>query len=129
MKFFIQSTKIFVKIPVLLIFTLRTMHSYTLNDALTKYYEVLAQPGDEPVILRQESQPTHVILSVENFEKLLQHLEELEDLVIEKSQDEINNYRDENTLVLSERDSELFISVMQNPPEPSEGLRSLFNET
>ncbi len=105
------------------------MQSYTLNDALTKYFEVLAQPGDEPVILRQESQPTHVILSVENFEKLLQHLEELEDLVIEKSEGGINNYREEHKLVLSERDSELFISVMQNPPEPSEGLRSLFNKT
>lgn len=68
-------------------------------------------------------------MSVENFEKLLQHLEELEDLVMEKSESEINNYREDNKLVLSERDSELFISVMQNPPEPSEGLRSLFNET
>jgi Protein of unknown function (DUF1778) len=105
------------------------MRSYTLNDALTKYFEVLTPASDEPVILRQESQPTHVILSVENFEKLLQHLEKLEDLVIEKSEDEINNHRDKNKLVLSERDSELFISVMQNPPKPSEGLRSLFNET
>ncbi|RUT10180.1 hypothetical protein DSM106972_006750 [Dulcicalothrix desertica PCC 7102] len=105
------------------------MQSYTLNDALTKYSELLAQADDEPVILKQESQPTHIILSVENFEKLLQRLEELEDLVIEQSENDINNYRDENKLVLSERDSKLFISVMQNPPEPSEGLRSLFNET
>jgi hypothetical protein len=47
-------------------------------------------------------------MSVENFEKLLHRLEELEDLVIEQSENDINNYRDENKLVLSERDSELF---------------------
>ncbi len=34
---------------------------------------------------------------------------------------------DKNKLVLSENDSKLFISVMQNPPEPSEGLLSLFD--
>jgi prevent-host-death family protein len=94
------------------------MQNYTLNDALTKYSEVLTQATDEPVILTQESQPTHVILSVDNFEKLLQRLEELE-----KSGNEIQE------LVLSKRDCELFISAMQNPPEPSEGLRSLFHET
>lgn len=99
------------------------MQNYTLNDALTKYSEVLTQATDEPVILTQESQPTHVILSVDNFEKLLQRLEELENLVIEKSGNEIQE------LVLSKRDCELFISAMQNPPEPSEGLRSLFDET
>lgn len=99
------------------------MQKYTLNDALTKYSEVLTQAGNEPVILTQKSQPTHVILSVENFEKLLQRLDELEDLVLAKSRNEIQE------LVLSKRDSELFVSVMQNPPEPSEGLRSLFHET
>lgn len=36
------------------------------------------------------------------------------------------SYEDES-LVLSERDSRFFISVMENPPEPSESLLSIFN--
>ena len=35
------------------------------------------------------------------------------------------SYKDES-LVLSERDSRFFISVMENPPAPSEALLSIF---
>ncbi len=37
----------------------------------------------------------------------------------------VDSYANE-PLVLSERDSEFFLSVMENPPEPSEGLLSVF---
>lgn len=33
---------------------------------------------------------------------------------------------DDESLVLSERDSRFFISVMENPPAPSEALLSIF---
>ncbi|MBD2541404.1 hypothetical protein [Coleofasciculus sp. FACHB-SPT36] len=36
-----------------------------------------------------------------------------------------SSYNNE-VLVLSERDSEFFLAVMENPPEPSEGLLSVF---
>ncbi|MFB2768513.1 hypothetical protein ACE1AT_04370 [Pelatocladus sp. BLCC-F211] len=39
---------------------------------------------------------------------------------------EVHQFSD-NKLLLSKRDSKYFISVMKNPPEPSEGLLSLFD--
>lgn len=32
------------------------------------------------------------------------------------------------TLILSERDSELFLSLLENPPEPNEALKSAMRE-
>jgi hypothetical protein len=36
------------------------------------------------------------------------------------------SYEEYESLVLSERDSRFFISVMENPPAPSEALLSIF---
>lgn len=49
------------------------------------------------------------------------------DLKLSNPRLDANGLSDKLKLQLSERDSEFFISVMENPPEPSEGLLSLFD--
>jgi uncharacterized protein (DUF1778 family) len=41
-------------------------------------------------------------------------------------QEKLNSNLESETLILSARDSELFVAAIKNPPEPSEGLLSVF---
>lgn len=62
------------------------MQSYPLaemGDARLK--EVFEQAIVEPVLLTEESQPSYVILSAQNYQHLIQRLGELEDLLLGQS--------------------------------------------
>ncbi|MEH2252694.1 type II toxin-antitoxin system Phd/YefM family antitoxin [Nostoc sp.] len=57
------------------------MQTYTLTDARNKHGEVFDKAAIEPVLLTKQSRPSHVIISAESYEKLINRLEELEDMV------------------------------------------------
>lgn len=58
-----------------------TMQTYTLTDARNKHGEVFDKAAIEPVLLTKQSRPSHVIISAESYQKLINRLEELEDMV------------------------------------------------
>ncbi|WP_375504219.1 type II toxin-antitoxin system Phd/YefM family antitoxin [uncultured Nostoc sp.] len=58
-----------------------TMQIYTLTDARNKHGEVFDKAATEPVLLTKQSRPSHVIISAESYQKLINRLEELEDMV------------------------------------------------
>ncbi|MBH8564079.1 type II toxin-antitoxin system Phd/YefM family antitoxin [Nostoc sp. CENA67] len=58
------------------------MQTYTLTDALNKHSEVFDKAAIEPVLLTKQSQPSHVIMSAKSYEKLINRLKELEDMVL-----------------------------------------------
>ncbi|MBW4505814.1 MAG: type II toxin-antitoxin system Phd/YefM family antitoxin [Scytonematopsis contorta HA4267-MV1] len=100
------------------------MQSHSIKEAIEKQYKIFDKTADDPVFLTQESKPSHVLLSADAYQQLLNRLEELENILLTEA---ANNDDNETKLVLSERDSKHLISVMENPPEPSEGLISLFD--
>ncbi|MEH2042226.1 type II toxin-antitoxin system Phd/YefM family antitoxin [Nostoc sp.] len=57
------------------------MQTYTLTDARNKHGEVFDKAATEPVLLTKQSRPSHVIISAEGYQKLINRLEELEDMV------------------------------------------------
>lgn len=57
------------------------MQTYTLTDARNKHGEVFDKAATEPVLLTKQSRPSHVIISAESYQKLINRLEELEDMV------------------------------------------------
>jgi prevent-host-death family protein len=59
-----------------------TMQSYTLTDARNKHGEVFDKAAIEPVLLTKQSRPSHVIMSAENYQQLIERLTELEDMVL-----------------------------------------------
>ena len=58
-----------------------TMQTYTLTDARNKHGEVFDKAATEPVLLTKQSRPSHVIISAESYQKLINRVEELEDMV------------------------------------------------
>ncbi|MDZ8134327.1 MAG: type II toxin-antitoxin system Phd/YefM family antitoxin [Nostoc sp. DedQUE04] len=58
-----------------------SMQTYTLTDARNKHGEVFDKAATEPVLLTKQSRPSHVIISAESYQKLINRLEELEDMV------------------------------------------------
>jgi prevent-host-death family protein len=58
-----------------------TMQTYTLTDARNKHGEIFDKAAIEPVLLTKQSRPSHVIISAESYQKLINRLEELEDMV------------------------------------------------
>ncbi|MGJ5634203.1 type II toxin-antitoxin system Phd/YefM family antitoxin [Nostoc sp. ATCC 53789] len=58
-----------------------SMQTYTLTDARNKHGEVFDKAATEPVLLTKQSRPSHVIISAESYQKLMNRLEELEDMV------------------------------------------------
>ncbi|MFS0517286.1 type II toxin-antitoxin system Phd/YefM family antitoxin [Nostoc sp. UIC 10607] len=58
-----------------------SMQTYTLTDARNKHGEVFDKAAIEPVLLTKQSRPSHVIISAESYQKLINRLEELEDMV------------------------------------------------
>ncbi len=58
------------------------MESYSLTDARNKHGEVFDKAAVEPVLLTKQSRPSHVIMSAQTYQKLVNRLEELEDMVL-----------------------------------------------
>ncbi len=61
------------------------MHSYTIRDTRDRHSEVFEQAAIEPVLVTQQSQPSHVIMSADTYQRLIHRLEELEDLLLGKA--------------------------------------------
>ena len=57
------------------------MQTYTLTDARNKHGEVFDKATTEPVLLTKQSRPSHVIISAQSYQKLIDRLQELEDMV------------------------------------------------
>lgn len=58
------------------------MQSYTLTDTRDRNSEVFEKAAIEPVVVTQRSQPSHVIMSADAYQRLLHRLEELEDMLL-----------------------------------------------
>jgi PHD/YefM family antitoxin component YafN of YafNO toxin-antitoxin module len=56
------------------------MKTYALADAKTLHREVFDQALQAPVLLTRQSRPSHIILSAQSYQQLLDRLAELEDL-------------------------------------------------
>jgi prevent-host-death family protein len=56
------------------------MQTYTLTDARNKHGEVFDKAAIEPVLLTKQSRPSHVIISADSYQKLINRLQELEDM-------------------------------------------------
>ncbi|MFE1743904.1 type II toxin-antitoxin system prevent-host-death family antitoxin [Coleofasciculus sp. H7-2] len=57
------------------------MRHFYVTEIQNTRSEVLSQAAVEPILLTTESQPSYVIMSVENYEQLINRLAQLEDLV------------------------------------------------
>lgn len=55
------------------------MQSFTLADIRDRYDEVFDQASAEPILLTQESQPSYVLLSIHDYQQLIERLAALED--------------------------------------------------
>jgi prevent-host-death family protein len=62
-----------------------SMQTYTLTDARNKHGEVFDKAATEPVLLTKQSRPSHVIISAESYQKLINRLEDLEDMVFSQA--------------------------------------------
>ncbi|MBD2164341.1 type II toxin-antitoxin system prevent-host-death family antitoxin [Calothrix membranacea FACHB-236] len=58
------------------------MQQFSITEIQDIHSEVLNQAAVEPVLLTEESQPSYVIMSVENYEQLMNRLTQLEDLIL-----------------------------------------------
>lgn len=58
------------------------MQNYSLTDARNKHGEVFDKAAVEPVLLTKQSRPSHVIMSAQTYQKLVDRLEELEDMLL-----------------------------------------------
>ena len=58
------------------------MQRFSVTEIQNPHSEVLNQAAVEPVLLTEKSQPSYVIMSVENYEQLMNQLAQLEDLMI-----------------------------------------------
>lgn len=58
------------------------MRHFSVTEIQNPHSQALIQAAVEPVLLTAESQPSYVIMSVENYEQLVNRLAQLEDLVI-----------------------------------------------
>jgi prevent-host-death family protein len=61
------------------------MIAYTLTETRNRHGEVFDKATVEPVLVTKQQRPSHVIMSVEAYERLITRLEELEDLLTLKN--------------------------------------------
>ncbi len=61
------------------------MQTYTLTDARNRHGEVFDRAVVEPVLLTKQSRPSHVILSAQAYQALVERLIELEDLALARA--------------------------------------------
>jgi PHD/YefM family antitoxin component YafN of YafNO toxin-antitoxin module len=70
------------------------MQRFSVKKIQNTHNDVLNQAAVEPVLLTDESQPSYVIMSVENYEQLINRLALLEDLIIgQQAQTALSNSR------------------------------------
>jgi PHD/YefM family antitoxin component YafN of YafNO toxin-antitoxin module len=60
----------------------RKMQNFSVSEIQATHSEALNQAAVEPVLLTAESQLSYVIMSVENYDRLIEKLALLEDLAI-----------------------------------------------
>jgi prevent-host-death family protein len=58
------------------------MRQFILGDIQNLHSDVLEQAATEPVVLTSESQASYVIMSVDNYEQLMNRIAQLEDLIL-----------------------------------------------
>lgn len=58
------------------------MRSYNLTEAHNQQGEIFDRAAGEPVLLTQESLPSHVIMSFDIYQRLMGRLTELEDMAL-----------------------------------------------
>lgn len=58
------------------------MRQFPLKDIQNSQSDVFEQATTEPIILTSESQSSYVIMSVENYEQLMNRITQLEDLIL-----------------------------------------------
>lgn len=58
------------------------MQSYKLTDVVNQHSEVFDKATVEPVLLTQQSHPSHVIMSAETYQQLIERLTNLEDTLL-----------------------------------------------
>ncbi len=58
------------------------MRQFTLGDIQNLHSDVLEQAATEPVVITNESQASYVIMSVDNYEQLMNRIAQLEDLIL-----------------------------------------------
>ena len=75
------------------------MNIYTLTQTRNQHGEVFDKAQVEPVLVTKQKRPSHVILSAQAYQKLINRLEELEDLHLGQTADKA---RSESELVGSE---------------------------
>ena len=61
------------------------MKTYTLTQTRNQHGKVFDKAKVEPVLVTKQKRPSHVILSAETYQKLIDRLEELEDLNLGKA--------------------------------------------
>ncbi|GAB1537919.1 hypothetical protein NUACC21_05740 [Scytonema sp. NUACC21] len=70
------------------------MQRFSVREIQNTHSEVLNRAAVEPVLLTDESQPSYVIMSVENYEQLVNRLAQLEDLITgQQAQTALSNSR------------------------------------
>ncbi|BAY74652.1 prevent-host-death protein [Nostoc linckia NIES-25] len=70
------------------------MQRFSVTEIQNTHSEVLNQAAIEPVLITEESQPSYVIMSAENYEQLINRLAQLEDLIIgQQAQTALSNSR------------------------------------
>lgn len=60
------------------------MQQFSIEEMKERSQDVLESATSEPVILLNQSQPSHVVLSIQNYQQLLDRLTELEDQALGK---------------------------------------------
>ena len=75
------------------------MNTYTLTQTRNQHGEVFDKAQVEPVLITKQKRPSHVILSAQAYQKLIDRLEELEDLHLGQAADKAKS---ESSLVGSE---------------------------
>lgn len=67
------------------------MNTYTLTQTRNQHGEVFDKAQVEPVLITKQKRPSHVILSAQAYQKLIDRLEELEDLYLGQTADKARN--------------------------------------
>ncbi|AFZ00406.1 type II toxin-antitoxin system prevent-host-death family antitoxin [Calothrix sp. PCC 6303] len=58
------------------------MRQFTLEELQNPHSNALEQAATEPIVLTSESQASYVIMSVENYEQLMNRFAQLEDSIL-----------------------------------------------
>ena len=67
------------------------MQSYTLSEARNRHGQVFDQAAVEPILLTKQSRPSHVLMSAESYQQLIDRLTKLEDMLLGQAAKEALN--------------------------------------